>query len=113
MKSRITYHRDGSKTFEIDGQVVTEKVYNRRMRKRIGGSGVANVNKAYSRPLKSLSMGCHPSQVAEFNAQLEREGIRGARHLPDGTMQFETRKARRLAMKAEGMRDGDGCYGDG
>jgi hypothetical protein len=39
-------------------------------------------------------------------------GITGARHLPDGTLECDSRSARNAVMKARQLRDQDAGYGD-
>lgn len=74
---------------------------------RIGGTAITQ-----DRPLRSIGLGCHPSQVAEFNEDYRRAGISGARHDDDGTCVLESRKARNSVLKLRGMFDNDACYGD-
>ena len=66
-----------------------------------------------SRPWKSQSAGCHPSQHKEWNQQLKEHGIAGAEYQPDGTLECSSRKARRDVLKSRGFHDKDGGYGDG
>ena len=115
MKTSTVYHRNGKRSFFIDGRQVSQKKYDAVVKKRgrVGGRGVAMVNKAYSRPLRSRSQGCHPSQVAEFNAVLDARGEKSVRYAANGDLYFETRKARRNFAKLRGKHDTDGSYGDG
>jgi hypothetical protein len=71
------------------------------------------LNDAYSRakPWQSITMGCHPSQVAEFNRIYESHGV-DAGHLPNGTLEAYSRQGRNDVMKALGRRDHDAGYGD-
>ena len=66
-----------------------------------------------SRPWKSQSAGCHPSQSKSFNEQLREHGIAGAEYQPDGSLECTSRKARRDVLKSRDMIDRDGGYGDG
>jgi len=63
-------------------------------------------------PRKSMGMGCHPSQVEQFNADMKRAGIRCAQHLPDGTLEYTSRKSRNEVMKFREFFDKDAGYGD-
>ena len=70
--------------------------------------GTPQVSTAYSRPLKSLAMGCHADQVDEFN----RAAAKGVHYDKEGTCYIESRKARNEELRARGFRDRDGGYGD-
>lgn len=63
-------------------------------------------------PLKSIGLGCHPSQVSEFNQWYQDSGVSCAHHEPDGTCVIESRKSRNQVLKLRGLRDNDACYGD-
>ena len=65
-----------------------------------------------AKPLESVSSGCHPNQVQEFNQFYKQQGITGALHKKDGTCVFESRQARNQVLEARGMRDQDAGYGD-
>lgn len=75
---------------------------------------VPNVNNAINQanPLKSVSIGVHRSQVAEFNKMYKDAGIVGAGHEADGTLVLESRQARNDVLKLRGCRDNDAGYGD-
>lgn len=64
------------------------------------------------KPLVSQSLGCHSSQVEDFNRRLKEAGISGARHRPDGTLEITSRTARNQVMRLRGAKDLDGGYGD-
>jgi hypothetical protein len=96
--------------YRINGKVVSRKEFMRK--KRTGGSGAPMMNRAYEKPLKSVSAGCHSTQVAEFNAHLERAGIQGARYSSDGTLEFTSRRARNEVCRLRGLIDQDASYGD-
>jgi len=70
--------------------------------------GRPQVSTAYSRPLKSMAMSCHPEQVDEFN----RHAANGVRYENDGTCYIESRTARNEELKSRGFTDRDGGYGD-
>jgi hypothetical protein len=65
-----------------------------------------------AKPLESVSVGVHRSQVAEFNKMYQEDGISGAYHKEDGTAVFESRQARNRVLKLRGCRDNDAGYGD-
>jgi len=85
------------------------------LRRRIeGSSGVPVVRQAITsgKPLESLAMSCHRSQVGEYNAFCCKHGITGAYYRSDGTCVLESRQARNQLMKARGLHDNDAGYGD-
>lgn len=57
------------------------------------------------------SSACQPSQVAEFNAELKRRGIRSAVYHPDGRFEA-TRRGRAETEKARRLRNFDAGFGD-
>ncbi len=59
-----------------------------------------------------MSMGCHPDQVNQFNEDLKRKGIVCAQHLPDGTLEYTSNKARNQVLKFREMHDKDAGYGN-
>jgi len=65
-----------------------------------------------SRPLRSLGLGCHRTQVAEFNQFYRDNRITGVHHDADGTCVLESREARNEVLKLRGLRDNDAGYGD-
>lgn len=67
---------------------------------------------AYRNGLISQSAGCHPSQVAEFNQNLEDAKITESRFLADGSLRFASRKDRKEICKMWGYVDRDASYGD-
>lgn len=101
------------KRYKIDGEVVTEQEFKRRRKSR----GVASANNTYSaaRPLESISMCCHPNQVAKANERFKQLGLTGCEYRKDGTLLFTSRGStgRRGFLKATQHHDNDGSYGDG
>lgn len=70
-------------------------------------------SKAYSKPLTSLSLSVHPSQVKEFNEDVKAAGLTGVHYDEKGTVHFSSRGQRKALMKHRGCHDQDGGYGDG
>ncbi len=71
-------------------------------------------SKAYNKPLKSRSAGCHTSQAAEFNEAARKAGLTGVYYDPkDGNAYFSSRQQRRMEVNRRGLKDLDGGYGDG
>ncbi len=64
------------------------------------------------KPLDSIGLAVHPSQVADYNQSLAERGITGAHYLPDGTCRITSRKARNQLLKSQNMKDNDAGYGD-
>jgi len=95
----------------INGKAVTRCEW---LRKRMGGAGTPMVTSAYSteRPLKSEASGCMKHQVPELREFVHDMGIRGVRVLDDGAVEFSSRKGRNEYLKARGMVDNDGGYGE-
>lgn len=63
------------------------------------------------RPWYSNSIGCHPSQVKEFNEALRELGVKNAGYTADGRGVAYSDKGRNELMKANNMQDNDACYG--
>jgi len=83
----------------------------RPLRRKWRGSGPAIAN-AYRRGWRSLGIACHPSQVDDYNRQIQALGISGAHYLSDGTAEADSRSARNQLLKAAGIHDNDAGYGD-
>lgn len=111
MKSKIIFHRDGSREYFLDDEPVSEAEYRRRRKRPKGAPGVPGITKAYSRPLLSSALGVCPVQAAAENAELERIGAKGVHYLPDGRAQFETREARKRELRRVQALDRDAFYG--
>lgn len=93
--------------------------YNRRQRldftrhrSRVFASPLVNLAYSAAKPLRSLALGCHPQQIAEFNQLYAKHGITGAHHDASGDCLLESRQARNEVMKLRNLRDNDAGYGD-
>lgn len=62
-------------------------------------------------PIKSLSMGCHPSQIEEFKGEARRAGI-DIDFTPTGDAILRDKAHRKAYRKHRGMVDFDGGYND-
>lgn len=62
-------------------------------------------------PYASDAMGVHPDQIAEQEAAYAEQGIK-ARHTRDGRVIVESRQHRRQLLKANGLIDRSGGYGE-
>lgn len=63
-------------------------------------------------PIHSDAAGCHPDQIPEMQAHLASRGVK-ADYTPDGRVILENRGHRRQVLRALGLHDRDGGYGDG
>lgn len=99
-------------TLTINGKQVTRREW---LRKRFGGNGIPMVAKTYGTesPLHSEAAGCMKHQVPELREFVQGMGIRGVSVLDDGAVEFSSRRGRKEFLKARGMVDNDGCFGDG
>ncbi len=59
----------------------------------------------------SQAAGCHSNQVADFNQYYKENNVVGARHLPDGTLEYDSNGARNSVLKLRGLYDRDASYG--
>ena len=64
-------------------------------------------------PLTSLAMSCHPDQAGEYNAAMQAHGVQGVEYDQRGRCKITSRRGRVQAMRAFGLHDRDGGYGDG
>jgi hypothetical protein len=59
-------------------------------------------------PLESDSLACHPEQVAERNEFIKGHGLTGVRARRDGTMIFDSHRARQRYLNRIGLIDRSG-----
>lgn len=66
-----------------------------------------------SRPWRSFSAACHPSEAARYNAELKRRGYTSA-HFDErtGIAEATDRNGRNGILEVRQMYDQDGGYGD-
>ena len=89
MTTKVTYHRDGTATYEVDGRVVIRSRYERACRAarrkaiKIGGS-LPYVAPTYSdtHPGESLRMSCNSSEIDMMNKAVKDHGIVGVNYVP-------------------------------
>ena len=53
------------------------------------------------KPNISFSMGCHPSQVKEFNEHIKKHGVRCAHYREDGALVSTSNKSRNQMIRAQ------------
>ncbi len=79
-------------------------------------SAVRDERKEYSTRFgvaeKSIAAGCNSTQVADFNEFYKERGIVGARHLPDGTLEYDSQGSFNEVLKLRGLFNRDAGYGD-
>lgn len=102
------------KRFILNGKQVSEAEW-RKHTKCQGVYGGGAQTYSDSKPLESLGASCHPSQVAEMNANAQARGLTGVRWRPDGMCEFTSRgkTGRAGYLTANGIIDRQGGYGDG
>jgi len=59
------------------------------------------------RKYRSISMGCHPSQVREFNERARKAGLTGVRYLPNGTVECSSKGQQKKWCRHLGVVNGD------
>lgn len=68
--------------------------------------------RAWARPLVSVSAGCQPGEVDEFNKKAKEDGFTGVSFNKEGDAVFTTRGQRAEYLDHIGMCDRSGTYGD-
>jgi hypothetical protein len=101
-KKKLYYDRDKKKVVEAD---VVPSV----SRSSLPGGG------AYSeaRPLLSVASGVPKHMTQELRDFVKERKLKGVEVLDTGEVQFTSRSGRKEYLKARGMIDNDGGYGDG
>ena len=66
-----------------------------------------------SKPLVSVGAGCQKAQVGEFREFIQQRRLRDVAIRDDGKVEFTSRAGRREFLRARGMHDMDGGFGDG
>lgn len=112
MRIKITYGPGGRKRFFVDGKEVTERQFrkagNRFRVEDFLGSTVGGT-RPDTWPKTSLALACHPEQVGEMNAALEKRGI-GTRYDADGTPHIPDRADFNRLMRFNKAFDRDSFY---
>lgn len=110
-RGRIEYRGTrGVKHYFIDGEEVTQDVYDARFPAKEIGLPMAAAPSIWQ-DHTSLALAVHPDQVAEATARNVRHGIR-VTYDQEGTAQIPDRGERRKLLRLEGMHDNNGGYGD-
>lgn len=72
--------------------------------------GVAGTSKTWRRP--NMALGVHPKQVPELQQLLKHKGVRDTQFNAQGDCMVQDRTHRNDILKARGMLDRAGGYGD-
>lgn len=100
--------------YKINGKKVTKEEWDARKGVGLkGGIPFGTVAYSDSKPLISDGIGCMKHQVPEMRETIRKHGIQGVRCLDSGQLEITSRAGRAQLMKARGMFDADGGYGDG
>lgn len=113
MKGEITYHRDGTRTFAVDGRDVTEAEFLAAFPPKpidFGGEPLAG-HQTTAWPLVSDALAVHPDQVGKANERNRRHGV-ATRYQRDGRAVIPDRGDRKKLLRLEGLHDNNGGYGD-
>ena len=106
--SRIIYHRDGTKTYEICGREVTEAEWEAQQVSLLDDlleSGETLMGQSTTTwPQRSESMAVHPKQVDQANERARKHGI-AAVYDKTGTPSVASANDKRKLMKLEGFYD--------
>ena len=109
-KTIVTYSRDGTPTYMIDGKAVTKDEFDRILpSKPIAVPGKAHLPGAW--PMISEAMGVMPDQIAEASAHAKAGGV-PTEFTPDGRAILRDRSHRRELMKLYRFHDNHGGYSD-
>jgi hypothetical protein len=92
-----------------DKSIVHEGV---RLVRSIAGEHRGFRNTPGSWPMKSDAAGVHPSQIREASEEMSRLGVPTRFDSDTGQAIFESRMHRRAFLRAKGMYDRNGGYGD-
>lgn len=109
MKGRIIYKTDGTKRYTINGVPVTEEEFN----SVFPDQPMTNDGSVLFgwQPIESLAMCVHPNQVEEARACAVKQGV-PTEYLPTGEPVFTSRSHRKAFLRAKGVHDNGGGYGD-
>ena len=100
--------------YKINGKYVTKAEWDaRKVAGLRGGAPLGTVAYTESKPLISDGFGCMRAQVPEMRAMLRERGIQGVYVRDNGQLEITSRRGRRDLLRARGLVDADGCYGDG
>ena len=111
MRGKITWDLDGKKHFFINGEEVTARRFARAFPPKplVGEEIGGTPTKGW--PLYSDAAGCHPSQIKNLERVALERGV-PTECTADGRVIFRDRAHRRAYLRAFGLHDKNGGYGD-
>lgn len=112
---RIEMRKDGDHFF-LSGKEVTEKEYRKVYPKPKLGAGPFMGNPLSGWPMTSMAEGVHHKQLAQARRKNEAMGVGDTEYVRkdrDYMPVFRDRAHRRRYLRAHGLHDNDGGYGDG
>lgn len=113
MKDRIVIDKNGTR-YILDGREVTEDEYRKVYPAPELGTGAFMDSVSCSAwPMLSDGMAVHPLQIEEARKSAEAKGVPTDFNPEDGRAIFRDRDHRRRYLKAYGVHDNHGGYGDG
>lgn len=92
-----------------DGSIIHDGV---RLVRSIAGEHRGFQNTPGAWPMRSDAAGVHPSQASEASEEMARLGVPTRFDSDTGQAIFESRAHRRAFLRAKGMYDRNGGYGD-
>ena len=97
-------------TFRVNGKPVTLEEFRKNSRGLEDGTPMAPATSGW--PVYSDGAGVHPDQIQDARSAAEQRGV-PTDFLPDGRAIFRDRAHRGRYLKAFGLYDRNGAYGDG
>jgi hypothetical protein len=116
MTGKITIAtRSSPARYYLDGKEVTKAEFDAAFPTKaneILSGGDIGVQTDWSKPIMSDALAVHPSQVQEAYDDSVKKGVPTQFDKKTGQPEFRSRQHRRDYLKAYGVRDRDGGYGD-
>ena len=95
----------------LDGREVTKAEFDRAFPDQSLAGDFGGLSGASTRPKESISLGVHPTQVAEATESARAKGV-PTEFKPNGRPVFTSRAHQKAYCRAYGFRNNDGGYGD-
>jgi len=109
---RLVIRGHGDRTqYLIDGRPVSKEEFDAACPPAAEVDGPAGASLVGWKPLASRALGVHPDQVAEATESARAKGV-PTEFRPDGRPVFTCRSHRKRYLRAYGLHDNDGGYGD-
>jgi hypothetical protein len=115
MRSRVIFHNNGKRTYEIDGQEVSKAEFD-SAGNHINHSAPLGVpmlagNTSSCWPMKSDAMAVHPKDIQKAMERNRKHGVYVEYDPEDGRAILPDQGAKRELMKIEKVHDKNGGYG--